>query len=106
MGRRPKIPRVPTEVDDVRNTIKRQLIELHFDELGAELVWTRVRYERLAALLGLTVYELGAAVRAKIPEVEKWLLRGSFPPAVELHLTFFERAAMRSPPKPPLFPIT
>lgn len=89
---------------DLRDTVKRQLIELHYENLGDELYWTTERYRALCHALGLTVWELGAYVRASISETDRWLFQGKFPKAVELHLTFIERVALRKPADKSILP--
>ncbi len=72
--------------------------------MGDELHWTPERYNALCNALSLTVYELGAFVRARISDVDRWLKVRDFPPAVELHLTFIERVALKKPYDKSLFP--
>lgn len=94
----------PKSDNDPRVTAKVVLIRDHYEAIRDELDWGTARYKRLCSALGVTPYELGAVLRASVSDVERWLATGRFPKAVELHLTFMERAAYQDFHKQPLFP--
>lgn len=79
------------------------MLVLHYERQAEALHWTAARYRRLASALQLTAYELGAFVRLRIHETEKYLTKNTFPPTVELHLTLIERTVFPTS-KPPIFP--
>lgn len=92
-----------TTKSDPRRTTKLQTIELHYANFADQLRWNHDRFTRLCSALGLTVHELGALVRLRMAETEKYLQRNSFPAPVELHLTLIERSIYPSPDAP-IFP--
>jgi len=94
--------RIP-KLEDVRYTLKWHLIDAHYKTLEEDLHWTVPRYRMLCTGLSLTEHELGAFIRARVGEVERWLRLGEFPAPVELHLTLIERAVLKKPGQP-LFP--
>lgn len=99
----PSPPKTSNE-SDPRITAKVFLIRDHYEAIHKELKWNRERCFRLCSALGVTPYELGAAIRASVSEVERWLDRNSFNKMAELHLTMIERAAYRDFHKQPLLP--
>ena len=96
------MPRISSSKDG-RRTAKLALIEQHYANFAEELHWTTDRFRRLCAALKLTPYELGALVRMRVGDTEACLRRSAFPPAVELHLTIFERSLFPSS-QPPVIP--
>lgn len=89
--------------NDPRRSAKFELIELHYDDLGDRLHWTNARYRRLCSAMQLTVYELGAIIRCRISDVDRWTLSNRYPSTVELHLTMIESTVFPSS-GPDLFP--
>lgn len=86
------------------SSAKEDLIELHYERLGEELVWTAARVRRLCSGLQITYSELARFIRVRPCDINKWIRTDSFPPTVELHLTLIERAVFPSVTKPPVFP--
>ena len=89
--------------DDRRKSAKLTRIEIHYESQSERLQWTNARYRRLCAALKLTEYEMGAFLRCRIADVEKWLRTNRYPPTVELHLTTIESVILPTS-KPSVFP--
>jgi hypothetical protein len=89
--------------DDPRSSSKYRMLVLHYERQAEALNWSAARFRRLASALQLTAYELGAFMRLRITETEKYLTKNAFPPTVELHLTLIEQSVFPTS-KPPIFP--
>jgi hypothetical protein len=73
-----------------RHTHRTKLIELHYQEIGADQPWTNLQVNRLCKRLRMTPYELGALVCVPDTMMEGLIRKNSFPPHIALHFRLLE----------------